>query len=125
MPFEGIFGTVLVDLARQVVIGVIRGMVDRYSVEDLRYHIDNDTNLVEEAFRSPYPEDRATVERLRALSSRYSRYGPKIRGAVTPEWFMAWLWKRHPRYAVVVDAPKGRAWMQKNLDTGIKYFFGS
>ena len=119
----GLFDEFLIDLAREAARGVIEGILQRYSVGDLRWHIEHDTNLIEQGLDSPDPRDRALLPKLQNLARRYARYRPKIREAVTTEWFLGWMHRRYPAYAVHVDTPQGRRWLEGNLRYAIDFFF--
>lgn len=126
MTAGGIFGDLFVSFAREAARGVIEGILRRYSIRDLQWHIDRNTNLVQEGLRSPDPRDHDTIELARKMAIKYRRYAPKIREAVTTEWFLSperWLWKKYPDYARLINTPRGRVWLDRNLKYALDFFF--
>lgn len=124
-----LFDGVLMDLARKVADGVIRGLMERNTPQSLADHIAADSDLIQEGLRSSDPRDRATIDRLRRMAARYRRLRDRIASTVTVGWFLdpgRWIWRqpRYRAYYVVLNTPQGRAWLERNLKVGIDFFFG-
>ena len=120
---QSIFETVLVNLAREMARGTIEGLMQRYTVADLREHVSKDTDVITEAFRSPDARDRQALEWMVDKARRYAKYGPQIRAQVTPEWMLGWLHKRYPQHSAVLETAAGRQWFSKNFRALLTYFF--
>lgn len=113
--------------------------MERYSAESLADHVAANSDLVSEGLRSNDPRDRATIEKMRQMAAKYRRYREKIGRAVTVDWFLdgsRWIWRQPPRrlpngrvmdtraYYAILSTPQGRRWLERNLRSGIDYFFG-
>lgn len=120
---QSLFGAILVDLAREMARGAIEGLMQRYGVAVLREHVMKDTDVITEAFRSPDARDQQALNWMRAKARGYAKYGPQIRAQVTPEWMLAWLHKRYPQHAAVLETAQGRAWFSKNFRRLLSWFF--
>ncbi len=120
---ESLVDKIVIEFAKSAARGAIAGLMDRYSVDDLRWHISFGTNLVQEALRSPDPRDARDLQRLKRLARRYSHYRDLVKQRVSPDWLLGWLSRNYPAHALQLQMPRGRAWFQTNYDTLIDYFF--
>lgn len=121
----GLLDKFWVDLAREVARGAIEGLLQRYSVEDVRWHIEHDTNLIESVFTIGTETDRRQLARLSKLASKHRDKLGKAREAVTVDWVISRMHKYFPDHARLLDGYEGRRWVQKNIDAGFRYFLGS
>lgn len=122
-PKFSLFGDVMVKIARAAARGAIEGLMDRYSVDDLRWHIAHDTDLLQEALHATDPRDHKDFQLIQRLASKYKRYGPLVREEVTPDWMVGWLRRNYPGHVLVLETPNGSRWFRTNFERLLNYFF--
>ncbi len=110
---------------RDISIAFLKNLMARYTPADLAWHVEHDTNLIQETLARGSALDRGDLAYVMQIAQRYANYQEEARALITSEWLVGWFKRNgYGPYVRILETPRGERWLARNVNYGLDYIFG-